>query len=33
MSVILYFLARKLLPPETEAVEGGSEAIKKHSQS
>ncbi|HGE3470106.1 TPA: DASS family sodium-coupled anion symporter [Escherichia coli] len=29
MSVILYFLARKLLPPETEAVEGGSEAIKK----
>lgn len=29
MSVSLYFLARKLLPPETEAVEGGSEAIKK----
>ena len=29
MSAILYFLARKLLPPETEAVEGGSEAIKK----
>lgn len=29
MSVILYFLARKLLPPETEAVEGGSDAIKK----
>ncbi|WP_082683153.1 DASS family sodium-coupled anion symporter [Entomohabitans teleogrylli] len=29
MSVILYFLARKLLPPETETVEGGTDAIKK----
>lgn len=29
MSVILYFLVRKLLPPETETVEGGIDAIKK----
>ncbi|MEC5320670.1 DASS family sodium-coupled anion symporter [Brenneria populi subsp. brevivirga] len=29
MSVVLFFLVRKMMPPETEAVEGGVEAIKQ----
>lgn len=29
MSVVLYFVTRKVMPPEVENIEGGSEAIKK----
>lgn len=29
MSVVLFFLVRKMMPPETEAIEGGTDAIKK----